>query len=113
MKSLLAVVALMVGANDARAAEITPKPSDSPPRGSAESRVQVTLMSDGETWVSITNVHAPSKFQTKNVRLPPGDYEVMGRRKGYRDVRRSLHVSSGTAPKPLMVVCTESVLGSP
>src|SRR5688572_27791383 len=97
IKMRFAVFAFVVGAGSA----ITAEPA-SPSSGEvAATRVEVTLSSDGETWVSITNVQAPAKFQTRKVSLPPGDYEVVGRRRGYRDVQISLPVRSGTTPQAL------------
>lgn len=113
MRSLLALVMFSAGSIAAGvAAETKPAASDSPSRGPAQPRSQVTLVSDGVTWVSITNVQPPAKFQTRTISLPPGDYEVLGRRKGYRDVRTSLHVRSGAAPGTVTVVCTESASDS-
>jgi hypothetical protein len=35
----------------------------------------------------------------------PGDYEIIGRRKGYQDVHMLLQVRNGTAIPPVTVVC--------
>ena len=112
MKIHLVILALMAGAVSAFAAEVPAAPARPSARDTAASRVQVTLISDDETWVSITNVQAPAKFQTKKVSLAPGDYEVIGRRRGYRDVQMRLQVRSGTAPQALKVICTVSSSGS-
>ena len=71
--------------------------------------VEVKLVSDSQTWVSITHLRAPEKFQTATVRLLPGDYVIVGRRKGYRDVTLPLVVRAGVPPPPITVICTESV----
>ena len=108
MKSLVALVALAAAVSVAHAADVTPAPSGTPKRDPSAPRVQITLISDGETWVSIANVQQPAKFQKRTVSLPPGDYEVVGRRKGYRDVEKSLPVRSGEAPKTMTIICTVS-----
>lgn len=70
--------------------------------------VDVTFKSDGDTWVSITNFRQPSKFETQVYKILPGDYEVIGRRKGYRDVQMLLQVRAGTPPPVVTVTCTVS-----
>ena len=94
-----------VGAILATAAVVTPAPPTAPSQG-AEKHVQLTLVSDGETWVSITNVRAPAKLKSVNVALAPGEYEVMGRRRGYRDVQKSVRLQSDGAPITLTIICT-------
>jgi len=69
----------------------------------------VTLLSDGETYVSISNTRAPAKFALDVVKLLPGDYEVVGRRRGYRDVVIALQLRSATAPPVLTVICTQPI----
>jgi hypothetical protein len=78
-------------------------------QGSVASQVQVTLTSDFNTWVSITNTRAPEKFHEARLALPQGDYEVVGRRKGYRDVLHVLRLRAGMAPVKASIVCTEKV----
>lgn len=68
--------------------------------------VDVTVVSDGQTWVSIANVRTPSKFVTDTFKLVPGNYQVIGRRKGYRDVVLAVAVRKGSPLPPITVVCT-------
>ena len=70
--------------------------------------VDVTFRSDGDTWVQITNFRQPEKFQTNVIKILPGDYEVIGRRRGYRDVHMTLQVRNGTPPPTVTVICTVS-----
>lgn len=70
--------------------------------------VDVTFKSDGNTWVSIQNFRAPEKFETKEIKMLPGDYAVIGRRKGYRDVTMLLQVRNGTPPPTVTVTCNVS-----
>jgi hypothetical protein len=39
------------------------------------------------------------------MRILPGDYEVIGRRKGYRDINLLLQVRAGTPPPVVTVIC--------
>lgn len=70
--------------------------------------VDVTFKSDGNTWVSITNFRQPDKFDARVIKILPGDYEVIGRRKGYRDVQMLLQVRNGTPPPTVTVACNVS-----
>lgn len=56
--------------------------------------VRVTIASDVNTWVIITNLRAPQRFQSATLYLGPGLYEIVGRRRGYRDVTKSLQIRS-------------------
>jgi tetratricopeptide (TPR) repeat protein len=70
--------------------------------------VDVTFMSDGNTWVSIQNFKQPEKMDSKVIKMLPGDYQVVGRRKGYRDVEMLLQVRNGTPPPTVTVACNVS-----
>ncbi len=70
--------------------------------------VEVTFKSDGNTWVSITNFRMLGKIESSTVKILPGDYEVIGRRKGYRDVQMLLQVRNGTPPPTVTVACSVS-----
>ncbi len=66
---------------------------------------EVMLISDRETAVSITGVRTPRKFTTSTLKLPSGDYEVVGTRKGFREVKWLLHVPADLNPVQISVVC--------
>jgi tetratricopeptide (TPR) repeat protein len=69
--------------------------------------VDVTFKSDGSTWVQITNFQPPQKIEgSKVIKVLPGDYEIVGRRSGYRDVQMMLQVRNGTPPPIVTVMCT-------
>jgi tetratricopeptide (TPR) repeat protein len=70
--------------------------------------VDVTFKSDGNTWVSILSFRQPEKIDTKVIRMLPGDYQVVGRRRGYRDVEMLLQVRNGTTPPTVTVACNVS-----
>ncbi len=68
--------------------------------------VDVTFNSDGRTWVSISNFRMLGQFNTTTLKIMPGDYEVVGRRKGYQDVLLLLQVRNGSYPPVVSVTCT-------
>lgn len=68
--------------------------------------VDVTFKSDGSTWVAISQFRQPEKFDSQTIKILPGDYEVLGRRQGYNDVRMMLQVRAGTLPPVVTVACT-------
>lgn len=67
--------------------------------------VEVTFRSDGRTWVQISNFRMLGQIESTSVKILPGDYEVIGRRKGYRDVQMLLQVRNGTPPPVVTVKC--------
>jgi tetratricopeptide (TPR) repeat protein len=74
--------------------------------------VDVTFKSDGQTWVMIASYQTPQKMDgTKVIKMLPGDYDIIGRRSGYRDVHMLLQVRNGTPPPTVTVACTVSNRG--
>jgi serine/threonine protein kinase len=71
--------------------------------------VRVVLESDGQTEVLVQKVGRLGSFTRKTLELRPGDYTVVGTRRGYRDVRRRLEVRPEAAPKTLVVRCEEEI----
>ncbi len=67
--------------------------------------VDVTFASDGRTWVSISNYRLLGKIDSQTVKILPGDYEIVGRRKGYQDVLLLLQVRNGAPPPVVSVIC--------
>jgi tetratricopeptide (TPR) repeat protein len=71
----------------------------------AQSRpVQLTFVSDGKTYVTIQGVRILGKFMRTTVPVLPGNYAVVGRRKGYEEVQEPLRVRTGEALAPITVV---------
>ncbi|MBI2815280.1 MAG: hypothetical protein HYX71_13475 [Opitutae bacterium] len=68
--------------------------------------VAVTFRSDGESWVSISNFRMLGKIKSEVVKILPGNYEIVSRRKGYQDVLLLLQVRQGTTPPVVNVACT-------
>ena len=68
--------------------------------------VEVTFHSDGNSWVSISNYKMLGKISSTTVKMLPGDYEVVSRRKGYQDVMIMLQVRNGSTPPVVNVACS-------
>ncbi|HHX82554.1 MAG TPA: hypothetical protein GX696_06175 [Pseudomonadaceae bacterium] len=78
----------------------------------AEARVPVpvTLLSDGQTAVTVYRIGAFGAFTSKTLDLAPGHYVAVGVRPGYRDVRQEFTVEIGASTlEPLSIVCTEVI----
>lgn len=92
------------------------KPTDLPlpPRAQAlraaldlqRTPVEVTLKSDGDTYVSVVNFLPPQKFHTAKLKVLPGDYELKGARRDRTEVTIPLRVRNGEPlPPTISVVC--------
>ncbi len=73
--------------------------------------VQVLFISDMATWVSVQGPTAkkPTKLKESTMNLLPGDYRIIGRKKGYEDIQYRLQVRGGVAQSPLKVICDEKL----
>jgi hypothetical protein len=75
----------------------------------ARTPLDVRLVSDGLTEVAVQRVGTLGAFKEKSVALRPGSYVVTGKRKGYRDTRKTLVVSPTHIPPPLDVRCDQTL----
>lgn len=75
----------------------------------ARTPVEVHLLSDGLTEVVVLRVGALGTFHEKALALRPGSYVVLGKRRGYRDARKTLLVPPAQSPPPLVVRCDEAL----
>jgi tetratricopeptide (TPR) repeat protein len=75
----------------------------------AETPVSLRLVSDGLTDVVIYRVGRMGAFESREVKLLPGRYAVVGTRAGYRDVRREIEIPPGSVPDPVVVRCEEPI----
>jgi RNA polymerase sigma factor (sigma-70 family) len=71
--------------------------------------VELKISSDGQTILAFIDepdmrVLAPLKSQS--LKLQPGNYEIIGRRKGFQDVSFTLQVRNGLPPPAISVSCT-------
>lgn len=71
--------------------------------------VRVELTSDNNTEVRVVQVGELGRFETRELALPPGQYTVIGRREGFRDVRLELNIEPGQRTAALAVLCTERI----
>jgi hypothetical protein len=75
----------------------------------ATTLVAVRIESDDLTEVTVYRVGRLGRFRTRELELRPGSYTVVGSRSGYRDVRRTLVVQTGTPLETLIVRCQEEI----
>ena len=75
----------------------------------AETPVRVALSSDNLTDVVVYRVARLGPFEQRELELLPGRYTVVGRRSGFRDVRRELVIAPGAPPPLLDVRCNEAI----
>jgi tetratricopeptide (TPR) repeat protein len=75
----------------------------------ANTPVPVTLLSDMQTEVIVYKVARLGRFEQHQLQLRPGTYTAVGRRIGYRDVRREFTVSHDGEVPPVTIRCTEPI----
>jgi hypothetical protein len=75
----------------------------------ARTPVAVSLLSDGETAISIYHVGQLGAFTRQQLELLPGSYTVVGTRAGYRDIRKQLSVTPGKQDTALTIRCEERI----
>jgi tetratricopeptide (TPR) repeat protein len=75
----------------------------------ARTPVAVRLRSDNRTQVLLYHVGILGAFESEQIRLPPGKYTAVGRRSGYRDVRREFTVAAGRPVGPILIRCEERI----
>jgi tetratricopeptide (TPR) repeat protein len=75
----------------------------------ASTPIRVALVSDNLTEVTVYKVGRLGAFERRVLELRPGTYTVVGRREGYRDVRRELRVAPGQEIEPLTIRCEEKI----
>ena len=71
--------------------------------------IMVSLISDGETDVSIYHVGPLGTFTSQQIELLPGGYTVVGTRPGYRDIHKQLAVIPGKQGVTLNIRCEEII----
>jgi tetratricopeptide (TPR) repeat protein len=75
----------------------------------AETPVRVALASDNQTEVLVYRVGRLGAFESRELELLPGRYTVVGRRAGYRDVRREVVVPAGGGAPRVDIRCTDPI----
>jgi len=66
--------------------------------------INITIISDNKTQVTIQNVSLIGAFNTKEIRLTPGKYILIGKRKGFVTVRKTVNLINSTT---ISIQCTE------
>ena len=75
----------------------------------AKTPLDLLLLSDDQTSVSIYHVGQFGPFREKRLNLLPGRYTVVGSRAGYRDIREIITILPGKPLPPLTIRCEEPV----
>ncbi|MGI9200862.1 MAG: protein kinase domain-containing protein [Woeseiaceae bacterium] len=75
----------------------------------AATPLQVQLVSDNATDVSVYKVGKLGSFETHELTLRPGTYVAVGSRPGYRDVRLEFLVGPEQEAKPIVIRCEEAI----
>jgi hypothetical protein len=70
--------------------------------------VEVTVLSDSETFISVIGTGVVGKVNEKTISLSPGKYTLEGKREGFRSKRLDIEVKSGT-PMTVSLVSDESL----
>ena len=71
--------------------------------------ITIELNSDNKTDIEIYRVGKYGQLGSTQVELYPGDYTIVGRRRGYRDIRRELTLLAGEATDPIYISCIEKI----
>jgi tetratricopeptide (TPR) repeat protein len=75
----------------------------------AATPLEVQLMSDNATEVSVFKVGRLGTFDNRQIELRPGNYVAVGIRPGYRDVRVEFRVAPEIDMEPIVVRCEEAI----
>ena len=76
----------------------------------AQVPVQVQIVSDNLTEVTLYQVGVLGRFESQVLTLKPGQYVAVGTRPGYRDVRTEFEVGFDGRSAPVTIACTEEVV---
>ena len=68
--------------------------------------IKLILYSDNKTYISMKNGKDLGSFSSKEVRLFPGTYTFMGKRKGYVTIRRTINLIESSV---VSLVCGEKI----
>ncbi len=71
--------------------------------------VEVRLRSDNRTDVTIYRYGELGRIQETSVTLTPGQYTIVGKRPGYKNVQYELTLIGGREIEPIYISCTERI----
>ncbi|MCB1646163.1 MAG: protein kinase [Pseudomonadales bacterium] len=69
----------------------------------------LTVTSDNQTEVMIYKVANLGQIEQHQLELIPGDYTIVGRRRGYKDVREDIVIRGGKNPLTVNISCSERI----
>ena len=69
--------------------------------------LELVITSDNRTAVTIRPGQSLGKFRSKRIRLRPGEYELIGQRQGYREVRQKLSLLPNEPVREVAFAATE------
>ena len=71
--------------------------------------IKVIISSDGDTEIFVYQVKRLGKVRSEELELYPGTYTIVGKRRGYRDVRQTLTLLANAPIKPINISCKEKI----
>ncbi len=71
--------------------------------------IKVIISSDGNTEIFVYQVKRLGKVRSEELELYPGTYTIVGKRRGYRDVRQTLTLLANAPIKPINISCKEKI----
>ncbi|MBM3512957.1 MAG: tetratricopeptide repeat protein, partial [Alphaproteobacteria bacterium] len=71
--------------------------------------VEVRLVSDGRTTISIQRLGQVGTLQERVIAMTPGRYVITGTRKGFRDIRLEVEIRPDSAVSTVSVICNEPI----
>ena len=71
--------------------------------------IKVIISSDGDTEIFVYQVKRLGKVRSEELELYPGTYTIVGKRRGYRDVRQTLKLLANAPIKPINISCKEKI----
>jgi len=71
--------------------------------------IRVSIESDNLTDIAVYKIGRLGKFKSRELKLRPGTYTIVGSRDGYRDVRRKITVVAGKSKSPIVIRCEDKI----
>ena len=71
--------------------------------------IEIEIRSDNKTDVTVYKVRKFGRLASTKLQLYPGTYTIVGKRRGYRDVREQVVLRGGRSVSPILISCTEKI----
>jgi len=71
--------------------------------------IPIEITSDNRTDVTVYKIGNFGKIESKRLQLIPGKYTIVGKRRGFRNVRHELILLAGEPTAPISIRCTEKI----